>query len=181
MNTDDNLKELGKRLRKAREDAKLTQFKLYEITGISTTQISAYENGNKSIGLGSLYKIALATGKTIDELYVGSENMKPISSAKNEGEMVVNCIDALFDAGVVQYNYRTRHAGNDFVVEGGEFFYKIGFAKYVDILDDMVSKLADFKKNKDTYPDPENFRKQILASAAKQINDFAKLLETKNN
>lgn len=171
MYINNGLKELGQRLKKAREDAKMTQFQLYEKTGISTTQISAYENGNKGIGLETLSKIAIATGKSMDELYIGSENMKPITSAKDEGEMIVNCINALFDVGVVQLNYKTRHSGNDFVIDGAEFYYKIGFASYVEILDDMVRKLTDFEKNKNTYPDPNGFKKQILASATKQINN----------
>lgn len=169
MTKDKNLVNLGKRLRKAREEANLTQFQLYEKTGISTTQISAYENGNKSIGLSSLHRIAVATNKTMDELYCGSESSRPITSSRNEGELIVNCIGALYDVDVIQANTKQRE--NEFTPMGMEYYYKIGFSKFIEILDDMVLKLNDFDKNKDNYPDPQSFREQIMASAAKQIND----------
>lgn len=169
MKKDETLVKLGKRLRNAREEANLTQFQLYEKTGISTTQISAYENGSKSIGLSSLYRIAIATNKTMDELYCGSASLKPIISSKNEGELIVNCIVALYDAEVVQANPKQRE--NEFAPMGMEYYFRIGFSKYITILDDMVMKLNDFDRNKETYPNPRAFRDQILASAAKQIND----------
>lgn len=169
MSKDENLVHLGKRLKKAREEANLTQFQLYEKTGISTTQISAYENGSKSIGLISLDKIAYATNKTIDELYRGSKSSRPITSSKNEGELIVNCVAALYDIGVIQPNIKQRK--NEFTPMGMEYFYKIGFSKFIEILDDMVLKLNDLEKNKYNYPDPHAFKEQILASATKQIND----------
>ena len=48
---------IGKRIREARIRAGLTQNRLHQITDISITQISAYENGNRNIGLTSLKKI----------------------------------------------------------------------------------------------------------------------------
>lgn len=169
MTKDESLVSLGKRLRKAREEANLTQFQLYEKTGISTTQISAYENGNKSIGLSSLHRIAVATNKTMDELYCGSESARPITSSRNEGELIINCVTALYDAEVIQAIPKQRE--NDFAPMGMEYYFRIGFSKYITILDDMVLKLNDFERNKDNYPDPKAFREQILASSAKQIND----------
>lgn len=169
MTKDGNLVNLGKRLRKAREEANLTQFQLYEKTGISTTQISAYENGNKSIGLSSLHRIAVATNKTMDELYCGPESARPISSSRNDGELIVNCVAALYDAEVIQANPKERE--NEFTPMGMEYYFRIGFSKFINILDDMVLKLNDFERNKENYPDPQAFREQILASAIKQIND----------
>lgn len=169
MAKDESLVSLGKRLRKAREEANLTQFKLYEKTGISTTQISAYENGNKSIGLSSLHRIAVATNKTMDELYCGSESERPISSSRNKGELIVNCVATLYDEEVIHANPKNRK--NDFMPMGMEHYFRIGFLKFINILDDMVLKLTDFKRNKENYPDPQAFREQILASSAKQIND----------
>lgn len=169
MAKDKSLVSLGKRLKKAREEANLTQFQLYEKTGISTTQISGYENGNKSIGLSSLHRIALATNKTMDELYCGSESSRPITSSRNDGELIVNCVVALYDAEVIQANPKNRK--NEFAPRGEEKYFRIGFSKFIDILDDMVLKLQDFEKNKDNYPDPQAFREQILASATKQINN----------
>ena len=52
-----------------------------------------------------------------------------------------------------------------------EYYFRIGFSKFINILDDMVLKLNDFERNKENYPDPQAFREQLLASAIKQIND----------
>ena len=164
--------ELGKRIRFYREKANLSQYSLYEKTKISTTQLSSYENGKRSIGLQSLAKISLALGVTIDELYYGPSASEPINKANNKGELIVNCVSALFDENVIAALYKEKN--NPYVEMGAGHFYKIGFRYCVSILDDMVLKLSDFEKNKDNYPDPEGFRKQILASAAKQINDVSK-------
>ena len=161
--------ELGKRIKSIREKVKLTQHDLYEKTGISTTQLSAYENGKKSIGLQTIAKIAKALGTTIDYIYYGSNEMKPISSSINKGELIVNCVSALFDEGVIKALIREDE--NKYVPMGAGYYYQIGFSEYLDILDDMVCKLDDFEKNKENYPDPTGFKKQILASASKQIND----------
>lgn len=166
-----NQKELGKRIKSARERLNMSQFSLYEKTGISTTQISAYENGKKTLGLQTLVKIASALGLTLDELYYGSSSTKPISSSFDKGELIVNCIYALYEQGVVCALIRQK--ANEYVGLGAEFYYRIGFMNYVDILDDLVQKLNDFQKNKDNYPDPDSFKKQLLAAAAKQINNKA--------
>ena len=160
--------ELGKRIRFIREKVKFTQHDLYEKTWISTTQLSAYENGKKSIGLQTIAKIAKGLGTSIDYIYYGSNEMKPISSSINKGELIVNCVSALFDEGVIKALIREEE--NEYVPMGAGYYY-IGFSEYLDILDDMVRKLDDFEKNKENYPDPAGFKKQILASASKQIND----------
>ena len=165
--------QLGKRIKQLREKEKMSQHDLYEKTGISTTQLSAYENGKRSIGLHTIIKIASALGVSIDELYYGSPSLRPINVSNNKGELIVNCIAALFDEGVVAALVKEEE--NEYVAMGAGYYYQIGFNEYVDILDDMVKKLDDFEKNKLNYPDPEGFKKQILASAIKQINDRSKL------
>lgn len=170
MKNINNSFELGKRIKKAREEAKLTQYKLHDLTGISITQISAYENGNRNIGLHSLYKIAVATGKTMDEIYGGSQESRPINNSKNKGELIVNCVSALSDEQVI--TVLPRQQENEFVSMGAEYYYRIGFYKYVDILDKMVAKLKDFEDHKEDYPDPDGFKKQIIAAAANQINQM---------
>lgn len=80
----DNAIELGERIRKARENANLSQYNLHDLTDISVTQISAYENGKRNIGLQSLYKIARATGKTMDELYEGKKRMSLLIKPKTK-------------------------------------------------------------------------------------------------
>ncbi len=160
--------ELGKRIKSAREKLNMSQFSLYEKTGISTTQISAYENGKKCLGLQTLAKIASALGLSLDELYYGSASSKPISASANKGELIVNCIYALYEEGVIRPLIRQK--ANEYVGMGAEYYYRIGFSKFVDVLDDLVQKLKDFQDNKDNYPDPDSFKNQLLAAAAKQIN-----------
>lgn len=99
----------------------------------------------------------------------GSESSRPITSSRNDGELIVNCVVALYDAKVIQANPKNRK--NEFAPRGEEDYYRIGFSNFINILDDMVLKLHDFEWNKENYPDPQSFREQILASAAKQIND----------
>ena len=160
--------ELGKRIRSAREKLNMSQYRLHEKTKISTTQISAYENGKKNIGLHSLAKIAAALNITMDELYYGQPSLKPINTASNDGELIVNCIHALYEKEVVRALPHEKQ--NDFVFEQVSLTYRIGFRMFVPILDDLVLKLEDFEKEKGSYPDPEGFKNQLLASAANQIN-----------
>lgn len=164
--------ELGSRIKTTREKVGMTQHDLYKKTGISTTQISAYENGKKSIGLQTLAKISCALGVSIDYIYYGSEELKPITSSTNKGELIINCITALFDLGVVSSLYHEEV--NDYVEQGLEQYYSIGFKNYVEILDDLISKLSDFEKEKENYPDPSGFRSQLLASAVNKINNLDK-------
>lgn len=163
-----NLIEFGKRIRKAREKLNMSQFQLYEETGISTTQISAYENGKKTIGLQSLAKIAAALKTSMDELYYGSANLKPINTSTNAGELIVNCVSALYEKKVIM---AIPHGfNNEYVADGVGHYYRIGFSNYVRILDDLVTKLDDFEDGKKNYPDPDGFKAQLLASAKNQIN-----------
>ena len=170
-----NQKEIGKRIRAIREKANMTQHDLFLKTDISTTQISAYENGKKSIGLQTIAKIATALNTTIDCIYYGPEESKPISKAMNKGELIANCISSLFDLNVVCY--LSHEDDNPYVPEGFSYYYKIGFNEYAEILDDFVSKLDDFRHNKNDYPDPNSFKSQLLALAAKKINDLDKIIE----
>ncbi len=168
MKVYENTKELGKRIKKAREDANLTQSKLHDLTGISITQISAYENGIRNIGLQTLYKISVATNKTMDEIYGGPTEIKPILKATNDGELIVNCIVSLVEKNVITSLVKSKP--NIYVPTGNEYYYQIGFVKFIDELDELVKKLVDFEKNKENYPDPDGFKKQILAATVNKIN-----------
>lgn len=159
-------KEIGERIKSARKKMNMSQYTLYQKTGISTTQISAYENGNKSIGLSTLDKIAIALNTSIDYLYNGSLESRPVNSSKNIGELVVNCINALYEEGVIAFLPNAK----DENLYSNEYIYEVVFSKYKNIIDDLIEKLDDFKKNHDNYPDPDGFKEQLLASAAKQIN-----------
>ena len=93
--------EIGKRIKKARLEANLTQKQLHELTNISITQISAYENGTKNIGIHSLNKIAKATNKTMDEIYNCNIIAKSLNEASTVQELIVYCIDILVQLKVI--------------------------------------------------------------------------------
>lgn len=158
---------IGKRIKDARIKAGLTQNRLHEMTDISITQLSAYENGNRNIGLISLKKIADATGTSIDELYTGKREDKPLN-ADNIGKLIINCITALVENDVICTLPTIDE--NEYVPTGMGYIYQIGFYKYVDILDDYVKKLIDFHKNENNYPNPQEFKRQIIEAASKKIN-----------
>lgn len=161
-----DLCELGQRLKSARVEAQFSQADLSERAHISITQLSAYENGKKSIGLASLAKIAEATGKTIDQLYRGPLETRPINEATNNGELVANCIVALCDSGVIALGTAKKRANED-----DHMSHDVCVVRYETILKDLVYKIIDFEENKNDYPDPVNFKKQIVAAAAKKINN----------
>ena len=50
----------------ARSEKGMTQHDVYETTGISTSQLSSYENDKQMIGLVTLAKIAVALDTSID-------------------------------------------------------------------------------------------------------------------
>lgn len=169
MKDNNDYVSIGKRIKSAREKAGLTQARLHDMTNISITQISAYENGNRNIGITSLKKIADATGTTMDELYSGRKEDIPVSKSFNEGKLIINCITALFERRVI--SSLPRQNQNEYVPMGFEYYYQIGFCNYVDILDDYISKLVDFEANKDDYPNPSEFKNQLVEAAAKKINN----------
>ena len=162
MNEVDSGIIIGQRIKKARLDSNLSQYELSQKTGISTTQISSYENGKRAIGLNNLASIAQATNKSLDEFCFGNSSEKPVASARNRGELIVNCFLALIEEGVVS-SFET----NDFY-NGKQC--EIYVAKYFDILKNLLDKLDDFYQNKENYPDPDGFKRQILAASINQIN-----------
>lgn len=162
--------QLGERIRNARLSAGLTQAQLHELTQISITQLSNYENGSRNIGIDNLAKIAKVTGKTIDEIYLGTCSERPILSSNNEGELIVNCVTALVDKEVI--GLLLKEEVNENVFEGLQYTYKICFKNYLSILDDYVKKLLDFEKNKNNYRDPDGFKKQLMDAVATEINNL---------
>lgn len=59
---------LGRRLKEARKDAKLTQVEIAGLIGISQANYSYYENGASVISAGLLYKISQITHYSADYL-----------------------------------------------------------------------------------------------------------------
>ena len=65
---------IGKRVKEARKQLKVSQAALAELTGLSVTYISHIETAYKKASLASLVSIANAAGISIDELLYGNQN-----------------------------------------------------------------------------------------------------------
>ena len=162
-----NQKDIGKRIRQAREENKMTQRELASKIEMSDSQLSSYENGKKSIGLYTLAKIANATNKTIDELYFGNDEVKPLTKSTSTPELIVNCLDALFENGVIQYNgMLCKYDKNE---EEWNYEDCISVIEYETEIYELLQNLEQFEQNEDSYPDPQLFKKQLLASTANKI------------
>ena len=59
-------------LREAREEAKLTQKQLAELSNVPQQTISAIESGARMPGADTLYQLSAALGQNMDDLYVGN-------------------------------------------------------------------------------------------------------------
>lgn len=79
-----NYEAIGTRIKDARLNQNMSQERLAELAGLSTTHTSHVENGNTKVSLPSLVKIANALGVSLDELVCDSINK---SKAVFEGEL----------------------------------------------------------------------------------------------
>jgi len=77
---------------------------LSEMTGISQTQLSDYENGNKTPGLPTLAKISTALKKSMDDLCFGDASVSFIASAPDKGRLIANCVYQLWEQGVIHHH-----------------------------------------------------------------------------
>jgi transcriptional regulator with XRE-family HTH domain len=98
-------KAIGERIKEARSKLKMSQHQLSIATGISTTQLSAYENGKKTIGLLNFSKLAIALNVSMDELYWASPLIHPAATNENYGAIVVNCTLELYEKGIVNQTF----------------------------------------------------------------------------
>lgn len=68
---------IGKRVREARMQQKISQQKLAELSKLSVSYISHIENAKKKASLSSLISISNALGITVDELLNGNQIYNP--------------------------------------------------------------------------------------------------------
>ena len=68
-----NLGEIGRRVRKLREEPRLTQESLAEAAGVSVPYVSHIERGIKKPSLGTLLRLSAALGVTVDTLLRGNQ------------------------------------------------------------------------------------------------------------
>ena len=76
---------IGANIKAARTQKNWTQQTLAEKSGMTNTQISAYERGKKAPTLDSLATLSSALEVSMDYLYFGDESESFINSAPDEG------------------------------------------------------------------------------------------------
>lgn len=158
VNKLDNLSyevSIGKNIKAVRERKKLSQKELEMKSGITNTQISAYENGKKEPGLHTLATIASALEVTIDELYWGDINVAFINSAPDEGRQIVNCFSKLRELKVIDMEPQS---------------YRLELKRYWGAIKRLLESLKEFDALRDTYSNPESYLEMIKESSAEQIN-----------
>lgn len=151
---------IGRNIQTVRAEKGMTQRDVYEATGISTSQLSSYENGKQMIGLVTLAKLATALGTSIDRLYFGVPSEAFLNETEDFGETVVNCFRKLRDLGVVS------RVGHDMMTDKGSACLET--CSYE--LSRMFSTLSDFDYRKKYYPDEQAFLDQLYTSVANEIN-----------
>lgn len=93
---------IGANIKAARTQKNWTQQTLAEKSGMTNTQISAYERGKKAPTLDSLATLSSALEVSMDYLYFGDESESFINSAPDEGRQIVNSIYKLRELGVIE-------------------------------------------------------------------------------
>lgn len=151
---------IGRNIKSVRTERGMTQHDIYEATGISTSQLSSYENGKQMIGLPTLAKIAVALNTSIDRLYFGAPSEAFLNETEDFGETVVNCFKKLRELGVVSSVSHPMGGGSD-----SARIEKCGYE-----LARMFSTLREFNYHKDYYPDENIFLEQLYKSVSNEIN-----------
>ena len=166
INYDDNI---GPNIVQVRREKGISQVKLSNLSGISTSTLSAYENSKKIPNANTLGRIAVSLGVSIDRLYYGDENKAFITSAPDIGRRVVNCVYYLWSQDIISvyeyYNYQ-----QPLILSGkpvGLFFYIL---KYDGAIKRLINMLDEYKANMSTFNDPEQYLESLLSSVANEIN-----------
>jgi transcriptional regulator with XRE-family HTH domain len=84
------LKNIGKRIRKFREERKMTLEDLAKKLDKSTSYISKWENGKKPINLDNLHKIAEALDVDVTQLFPNKEKTENPLTGDDDWLFVVN-------------------------------------------------------------------------------------------
>ena len=155
---------IGRNIQTVRKEKGMTQRDVYEATDISTSQLSAYENGKQMIGLVSLAKIAKALDTSIDRLYFGKPSEAFLNETEDFGETVVNCLKKLKDLGVVSDVKHTTAS-----CSGSAHLITCAYE-----LERMFQTLKEFEFHKEFYPNEKAFLDQLYQSVANEINKRSK-------
>ncbi len=152
---------IGKRIRAIREELQLSQKALGKATGIKGSMISDFERGVREPSTANLAKIAHALYSTMDELYFGDESNIMLQTT-NYGMKIVNCFtELMLDEAIGEVD-------EDVSSNSGPYYIPLwndGWA-----VKRLLDHIHEFKRNRNTYPDPEIFLDQIKQSVANEIN-----------
>ena len=159
---------IGRRIKEIREKNHISQEKLAELSGVTNTTISAYENHKKHIGLANLASIAKGLNVTIDVLYYGTEEEAPIGKANGDlGKKVINCIFELYKENVVQAITVDRVDGS---VEWRVGFFEQPLNKFLRTLNEMNGDYGN-------TPEQAAYLEGVKATASYEINKEKKKYE----
>ena len=167
---------IGKHIKEVRLEKGLTQEKLAQMCGFSNTTLSAYENAKKFPNLDTTAVIAEKLNVSIERLYYGDENNAFISAAPDYGRKIVNAIYFLCIVGIIEYyeNYMSGGLGMAVYNPGSErepVGLMLNIMKHAKSIQRLVNSLNEYRKNEDTYPEPEKYLEMLLASVATEINN----------
>ena len=163
MVIEDAAARVGKNIRDVRNGLRKSLGDISEKSGISTSQLSRYENGYKTPNIVTLAAIAKALGKSIDDLYFGPSSDRPISTAGSEEELVVNCFAALVNLGVVRLEPQFNRDGCSLPDP------RLAFGKYQSVLQKLCTMLEDFAETSKDYDDPDAVKQNYIHAAVKQL------------
>lgn len=149
---------IGRNIKIVRTERGMTQHDVYKATGISTSQLSSYENGRQMIGLSTLAKIAVALDTSIDRLYFGTPSEAFLNETEDFGETVVNCFKKLHELGVVSNVKVCMEPGS------------ADISKCAFELKRMFSMLEEFESKRQFNPNEDGYLDQLYKSIANEIN-----------
>ena len=156
-----NAELIGRHIREARKKKGWTQQRLSDATGVTTSAISAYENGLKTPSLDTLDRFARALESTLDLLCYGNESEAFIERAGSSGRIVANCINELW----------SHHVLASF--EDSTPYMRI--LCYEPQIRRLINSLDDFRDRERLLPDPKDYLEQLLESTARDIDEEALL------
>lgn len=166
INNDNNI---GPNIVQVRHEKGLSQAKLHQLTGISTTAISSYENSKKIPNVNTLSRIASALCVSLDRLYYGDSDSAFIKTGPNIGRRIVNAFYLLWEQGVISIN--------DFLIAGFPPYplekpnrMVLFVNQYEEQIQRLIMALDDYKAKKSTFTDPDQYLEMLLSSVANEIN-----------
>ena len=86
-----NFGEIGRRVRKLREERHLTQEALAEAAGVSVPYVSHIERGIKKPSLGTLLRLSAVLGVTVDTLLRGNQPAEANAFYSDVQELLDDC------------------------------------------------------------------------------------------